>query len=1315
MRSQKESDTRPLGVSLSFFLTTVLIYCAVMAFSVDVFSSTASTKTTLQDELLSQDQVSQELEVSSSAATTDSSSRQSLDNTTRQVLAAKLARQSSVRVIVELDASLPKPLQSLNVLRGLARRQAVNSLQTDFQQKVTAVGARILAQHQHIPFTTLEVDSTTLTQLAAMPEVVGIQEDFLLSPVLSTSIPVIGADELALAGITGENQVIAILDTGVDSSHPFLAGKVIEEGCFSTTDSSSTSYCAGGAPQSTGPGSASPCVGKSCDHGTHVAGIAAGRDSASRGVAPDASLIAVQVFSGFHNENICGSAATTPCALAYTSDVLRGLEYIYSLRELHDIAAVNLSLGGGVYDNAIRCDSAQPSTKQMVDLLKEAGVAVVAASGNGGQSRRLQSPSCLSTAISVGASTDADNLSGFSNAASWLDLLAPGTLVRSSVPGGGFESWNGTSMATPHVAGAMALIRSVAPEATVDQMLAGLSNTGKGIALPTTGFFKPRISLVEALALFESGRRFPVNVIVDNDYGVTLGNGDFELITDASGYNGRYLLSRGVNDTYRFIPDLPVSGHYRLYAWWSQQATSNQVIYEVKHALGETQVQVDQSVGGGNWRELGTFQFDQGDSGQIMVYDQLSGAIVADAVKFELLDTGALTIENINLPPAHVGELYDVELRGAGGLQPYLWDLQGTMPPGVVFDPQTARIFGTPEPGSAGEWPLLVHLFDADKVSVAEEFILSVVAPPEEIIIDNADPQTWSSGQWNSSSGVLPWAGGSVFSNKDGVFRWLPDIDTSGTYEVYVWWTYHKNRSTTVPYTISSHQQQSTIIVNQRTESLGGKWFLLGSFYFEAGESAYIQVSSDNGQASADAIRLVAVDTTPLPLSVVTQSLPDATQGQFYQASIEVSGGSPPYHFSVTDSLPGGLELLFDTGEIRGDVSESLLGDYWSTFEITDAIGERIEKRLKIVIKEFVPLPAEIIIDNLDANTDREGEWLLSSGALPWAGGSVYSNNDGRFVWRPESLAAGSFDIYAWWTYHQNRSSQVEYSVQDHNGLTSVMTNQKDSTLAGQWNLLGRFTFAADGSAYIDVTSKHGQASADAIRLVSVDVPLSIDSGVLEEAQVDVDYVNQLRASGGYPPYYWSVSGTLPQGLHLDENEGLLSGVPGDGEQGVWPLTIRVTDQQGQVSQQALSLTVADAPPLVELYLDDQDARASRSGNWYNSSGAYPWQTGSLYSYRSANFRWLPVIPKHNRYQVYAWWTHHDNRATTVPYRIKHQAGVSEVIVNQRDASLAGRWILLGNYEFSAGENSYVEVSGDNGQACADGIRLVECRGGVCP
>ena len=144
-----------------------------------------------------------------------------------------------------------------------------------------------------------------------------------------------------------------------------------------------------------------------------------------------------------------------------------------------------MSLGGGQYTS--NCDS--DSLKAIIDNLRAADIATVIASGNSYYKNAMGAPACISTAVSVGATCDSatagfgcttvDDIPSYSNIASFISLLAPGSLISSSTPGTNtFQSWHGTSMATPHVAGAWALMKQRNPNATVSEVLAALQNTG---------------------------------------------------------------------------------------------------------------------------------------------------------------------------------------------------------------------------------------------------------------------------------------------------------------------------------------------------------------------------------------------------------------------------------------------------------------------------------------------------------------------------------------------------------------------------------------------------------------------------------------------------------------------------------------------------------------------------------------------------------------------------------------------------------------------------------------------------------------------
>ncbi|MEZ4703536.1 MAG: S8 family serine peptidase [Rhodothermales bacterium] len=303
-------------------------------------------------------------------------------------------------------------------------------------------GAREVRAFRHLPVMAVEVDAQAIEALRASPHVASIQEDALYAPLLDQSVPMIGADRAWEMGGSGAGEIVAVIDTGVDASHPFLAGKVVAEACFSTSyesaasDFVSVSLCGDGTDEQIGEGAAANCDPSiaGCDHGTRVAGIVAGRGDYFSGVARDAELLAIQVFSRF--DNYCGA---DPCVRSWVSDQIAALEYVYDLSDTERIAAVNLSLGGGHYTSEESCDELNPAMKSAIDLLWQKGIAVVAASGNSGMSDGLVAPACVSTSVSVGATSLGDAVALFSSSAPFLDLLAPGESITSSVPGGGLR------------------------------------------------------------------------------------------------------------------------------------------------------------------------------------------------------------------------------------------------------------------------------------------------------------------------------------------------------------------------------------------------------------------------------------------------------------------------------------------------------------------------------------------------------------------------------------------------------------------------------------------------------------------------------------------------------------------------------------------------------------------------------------------------------------------------------------------------------------------------------------------------------------
>jgi len=310
--------------------------------------------------------------------------------------------------------------------------------------------------------------------------------------------PKVGADVAWSRGYTGAGWYVAILDTGIRRTHEFFSGKTIVEACYSAL-----ANCPGGVTSAFGVGSAAHYAStyQSYDHGTHCAGIATGKkaDGTVAGVAKDANLIAIQVFS------ITGATSIG----SYPSDQLSALNYVYSLRNSYSIAAASMSLGGGSYSSP--CDS--ESQKAGVDVLRSVNIATTIATGNDEYCGFIGSPACISTSIAVGSSTSDDLESSFNNWHPTLQtIFAPGTGIYSSTATSdtSYASWNGTSMATPHVAGAWAILRQNRPSDSVATILSRV--LAGGVTMTTgcgTGDTKPRLYIPSALLGGSTGTQGP--------------------------------------------------------------------------------------------------------------------------------------------------------------------------------------------------------------------------------------------------------------------------------------------------------------------------------------------------------------------------------------------------------------------------------------------------------------------------------------------------------------------------------------------------------------------------------------------------------------------------------------------------------------------------------------------------------------------------------------------------------------------------------------------------------------------------------------
>lgn len=362
-----------------------------------------------------------------------------------QALSRDAQSNGTVDVVVTGLRAVTGDIDPEDLSSAITGENDIGGMQQKFAREMTKGGATAepLYEFKYLPFSMMRVDAKGLSNIKSYSATTKVWKNKEFKPFLSESTTMVGTPKVRNYGGTGAGQAVVVIDSGVDATHPMLAGRVIYEACISLFS------CGNGKSMRIGPGSAAP----TSSHGTHVAGIIAGNANGIQGVAPEADIIAIRVMGQ-------GGGARS-------LDVLIALDHVYKLivEDNMQIAAVNLSLGGGFYERT--CFDFPISDAAI--MLSAAGSFVVAASGNEGFKNGLANPACGFGVISVGAIDKGWKVPEFSNSSFDLDFVAPGVDIWSSafdeITGEhGLAAHEGTSMAAPHVAGAIAVMRGLYPD-----------------------------------------------------------------------------------------------------------------------------------------------------------------------------------------------------------------------------------------------------------------------------------------------------------------------------------------------------------------------------------------------------------------------------------------------------------------------------------------------------------------------------------------------------------------------------------------------------------------------------------------------------------------------------------------------------------------------------------------------------------------------------------------------------------------------------------------------------------------------------------
>ena len=414
-----------------------------------------------------------------------------------QATRQRISQGEAVRVIVEFaHSAADRTAAAERARRGLRaddgailalRSQGYRQVKSRVESGDARSDAAPVADYSHFPLSVWRVSSAAaLDRLRSDPLVLAVFDDTRLKATSVSDLPFIDQPQAAAEGATGAGTTIAVIDGGLGNNYQNYS----DFGTCSGVDTpASTCRVVYDQDFYTGVNASTETV-----HGTNVSAIALG-------VAPGADLAMFDVFEG---------------SSASISDVLTAMNTAISDQAQYDIVAISMSLGDG---NSYASPCSTSPLASAVTAASNAGIITVAASGNSGSKSGLQLPACTPGVVSVGAvyngsygtqswvaTADAgqectdtsapDEVTCFSQSASYLTLLGPGTFVIA--PGTGFEE-SGTSQATPHISGAIAVLRARYPAESLDETIQRMTVSGVADRDAANSVTTPRLNLLAAV------------------------------------------------------------------------------------------------------------------------------------------------------------------------------------------------------------------------------------------------------------------------------------------------------------------------------------------------------------------------------------------------------------------------------------------------------------------------------------------------------------------------------------------------------------------------------------------------------------------------------------------------------------------------------------------------------------------------------------------------------------------------------------------------------------------------------------------------
>lgn len=565
----------------------------------------------------------------------------------------------------------------------------------------------------------------------------------------------------------------------------------------------------------------------------------------------------------------------------------------------------------------------------------------------------------------------------------------------------------------------------------------------------------------------------------------------------------------------------------------------------------------------GTATEAGTFSF-------AVAITDADGASVTQS--FALAVAAPVIDLILDLPMAGAGQPFQSGVVITGGAEPFQFTLSGALPAGLVFDPQTGRISGTPT--QSGSFPVIIAATDANGFVQSTEALIEVqdTAPPVDLVVGDIDLTSLYGADYaqtiSVTGGTAPYAfaieagalpegltldptSGAISGTprQTGRFSMLLAIrDSAGnraqrSFALEVdalpftpdfpaaippatgGESYQASLAVSgdlpITYVVSQGALPPGLSLDPASGTLTGTATQAGTFSFEI-------TAIDAHEQSASASYTLAVEA---PQFEVAGALPGATGGEVYGATLSPNGGTAPYRFALVSPLPAGMSFDANTGRLSG--APTVAGDFDILVQITDAAGfsNTITIPLSIAAPEITfggVLPAAQVGASFLFTPSISGgtpgySFVLASGALPT--GLILEAATGTISGLPTLAENASF--------------------------TLVVTDASG--------------FSATRSFALPVASNLGSA----------ELPASISAG-----QVGVAFTDSIAASGGQALTYAVTAGALPQGLTLDPTTGAVSGTPTLA--GTSLFTITATDSSGRRNAQHYVMAIASPAMVVD-------------------------------------------------------------------------------------------------------------------------------------